>query len=34
MCKSAVRSAMLYGMETVAVTKRQLGKMEVAKLKV
>ena len=31
--KSVVRPAMLYGMETVAVTKRQVGKMEVAELK-
>ena len=31
--KSVVRPAMLYGMETVAVTKRQVGKMEVAGLK-
>ena len=34
MYKSVVRPAMLYGMETVAVTERQVGKMEVAKLKV
>ena len=33
MYKSVVRSAMLYGMETVAVTERQVGKMEVAELK-
>ena len=33
MYKSVVRPAMLYGMETVAVTKRQVGKMEVAELK-
>ena len=26
MCKSVVRPAMLYGMETVAVTERQVGK--------
>ena len=31
--KSVVRPAMLYGMETVAVTERQVGKMEVAELK-
>ena len=31
--KSAVRPAMLYGMKTVAVTERQLGKMQVAELK-
>ena len=31
--KSVVRPAMLYGMETVAVTERQMGKMEVAELK-
>ena len=30
---SVVRPAMLYGMETVAVTERQMGKMEVAELK-
>ena len=30
MYKSVVRPAMLYGMETVAVTERQVGKMEVA----
>ena len=30
--KSVVRPAMLYGMETVAVTERQAGKMEVAEL--
>ena len=29
MYKSVVRPAMLYGMETAAVTKRQMGKMEV-----
>ena len=34
MYKSVVRPAMLYGMEMVAVTKRQVGKMEVAELKV
>ena len=33
MYKSVVRPAMLYGMETVAGTKRQMGKMEVAELK-
>ena len=33
MYKSVVRPAMLYGMEMVAVTKRQMGKMEVAELK-
>ena len=33
MCKSVVRPAMLYGMETVEVTERQVGKMEVAELK-
>ena len=33
MYKSAVRPAMPYGMETVAVTERQVGKMEVAELK-
>ena len=33
MCKSVVRPAMLYGMETVVVTERQVGKMEVAELK-
>ena len=33
MYKSVVRPAMLYGMETVAVTKRQVGKMVVAELK-
>ena len=33
MYKSVVRSAMLYGMETVAVTKRRVGKMEVAEFK-
>ena len=32
MYKSVVRSAVLYGMETVAVTERQVGKMEVAEL--
>ena len=31
--KSVVRPAMLYGMETVAVTERQVAKMEVAELK-
>ena len=29
----SVRPAMLYGIETVAVTERQVGKMEVAELK-
>ena len=33
MYKSVVRPAMLYRMETVAVTERQAGKMEVAELK-
>ena len=33
MYKSVVRPAMLYGMETVAVTERQMGKMEVTELK-
>ena len=33
MHKSVVRPAMLYGMETVAVTERQMGKIEVAELK-
>ena len=33
MYKSVVRSAMLYGIEMVAVTERQVGKMEVAELK-
>ena len=33
MYKSVVRPAMLYGMETVAVTDKQVGKMEVAELK-
>ena len=33
MYKSVVRPAMLYGMETVVVTERQVGKMEVAELK-
>ena len=33
MYKSVVRPAMLYGMETVTVTERQMGKMEVAELK-
>ena len=31
--KSVVRPTILYGMETVAVTKRQVGKMEVTELK-
>ena len=33
MYKSVVRPAMLYGMETVAMTERQMGQMEVAELK-
>ena len=33
MNKSVVRPAMLYGMETVVVTERQVGKKEVAELK-
>ena len=33
MYKSVVRPAMLYGMETTAVTERHVGKMEVAELK-
>ena len=33
MYKIVVRPAMLYGMETVAVTERQMAKMEVAELK-
>ena len=33
MYKRVVRLAMLYGMKTVAVTERQVGKMEVAELK-
>ena len=33
MYKSVVRPAMLYGMETVAVTERQVGKMEVTEMK-
>ena len=33
MYKSVVRPTMLYGMETVAVTERLVGKMEVAELK-
>ena len=33
MYKSVVRPAMLYGMETVAVTERQMEEMEVAELK-
>ena len=32
--KSVVRPAMLHGMKTMAVTERQVGKMEVAKLKI
>ena len=34
MYKSVVRPTMLYGMETVAVTERQVGKMEVTELKI
>ena len=33
MCRSVVRPAMLYGMEKVVVTERQVGKMELAELK-
>ena len=33
MYKSVVRPAMLYGMETVAVTEREMGKIEVLELK-
>ena len=33
MYKSVVRPTMLYGMETVAVNERQVGKMEIAELK-
>ena len=33
MYQSVVRPAMLYGMETVAMTEKQVGKMEVAELK-
>ena len=33
MYKSVVRPAIRYGMETVSVTERQMGKMEVAELK-
>ena len=33
MYKSVVRPTVLYGMETVVVTERQMGKMEVADLK-
>ena len=33
MYKGVVRPAMLYGMETMIVTERQVGKMEVAELK-
>ena len=33
MYRSVVRPAMLYGMETVAMTERQVGKMEVVELK-
>ena len=32
--KSVVRPIIIYGMETVAVTERQMGKMEVAELKI
>ena len=34
MYKSVVRPTILYGMKTVAVTERQVGKMEVAELKI
>ena len=34
MYKSVVKPTMLYGMETVAVMERQVGKMEVAELKI
>ena len=34
MYKSVVRPAMLYGMETVAMTEIQIGKMEVAELEI
>ena len=33
MYKSVARPAMLYGIETVVVTEKQAGKMEVAELK-
>ena len=33
MYKSVLRPTMLYGMKTVAVTERHMGKMEVAELK-
>ena len=33
MCQSAIRLAMLYGMETVAMTEKQVKKIEVAELK-
>ena len=33
MYKSVVKPTLLYGMETMAVTERQMGKMEVAELK-
>ena len=33
MYKSVARPAILYGMDTVAVTEKQMGKMEVAELK-
>ena len=33
MYRSVIRPAMLYGMETVAMAEKQLGKMEVAELK-
>ena len=33
MYQSVTRPAMLYGMETVAMTEKQMGKMEVAELK-
>ena len=33
MYKSVVRPAMLYGIEMVAVTEKQVGKMEVGELK-
>ena len=33
MYKSVVRPTMLYGMEAVTVTERQMGKMEIAELK-
>ena len=34
MYKSVFKPAMLYGMEMVAVTERQMGKIEVAELKI